>query len=188
MNRVRLRSFPTPSQMWVEATVEIQGMTFNFYQGIDGDKGWQKMQNKVADMDKETLAETKKQMYAHDVMTLLPLKDKVTTLMSLGEAKVGEQAAVGILVARKDHRDVSLFFDKKTGLLLKSETRTKDVQGGGQEYTVESVFGDYKEVEGVQYAQKVTVKRDGKLFIEGENTEVTVQEKIDAATFAKPKE
>ena len=33
---------------------------------------------------------------------------------------------------------------------------------------------------------KFSVKRDGKLFVEGEATELTLVEKHDAGTFAKP--
>ena len=133
------------------------------------------------------IAEAREQMHVQRVTKLVALKDKAYTVKPLGEAKVGDKAAVGLLVTHKDRRDVSLYFDKKTHLLLKVETRGKDVQAGGQEFTGETFYSDYKEIEGVKYAMKAVLKRDGKLFLETESTEVTPQDKLDAATFAKPK-
>jgi hypothetical protein len=178
-----------PSQIWLEVTVEINGMSIAFTQAIDGDKGWIKVMDKVIDMDADKVAEGKAQMYSREVETLVPLKkDKAFTLKTLGETKIEGTDAVGILVTRKDQRDVSLYFDKKTSLLIKSESRGKDTDNGNKEFTGETFYSDYKEFDGVKHAMKLKQKRDGKEFLEMEMTEVTPQDKIDAATFAKPKE
>ena len=81
---------------------------------------------------------------------------------------------------------MSLFFDKKTGLLLKTETRSKDPMAGDNEYTAETLYDDYKKVDGFPVAHKVTVKRDGKLFFASENSDVRLAEKLDDSTFEKP--
>ena len=98
---------------------------------------------------------------------------------------VEKRAALGVKVSSKGHRDVDLYFDKETGLLVKTETRVK-MDGSDVEVQEESFASEYKEVQGTKQAMKFTVKRDGKLFVEGEATELTLSEKLDASTFAKP--
>lgn len=177
-----------PNQTWLEVTVEVAGQSFTFLQGFDTDKGWKKFMDKVTDMDKDALKEAREQMYSQSLVRLLPLKGKDVTLKPLGDAKVGEQEAVGILVTKKDHRDVSLYFAKKTGLLIKSETRAVDTDKGNEEFAAETIFSNFKEIDGVKHPMKMTIKRDGKLFMEMEHSEIIPSEKVDAATFAKPKD
>src|SRR5262249_32887432 len=146
---------------------EVKGMKIQFLMAVNGDKGWSKADGAVLDMDAETLAEEKAGLYASWVAGLWPLlKDSAFQLAPLGEGKVGDRNVVGVKVSRKDRRDVSLFFDKESGLLLKSEVRAKDVMGAGNEFTQETLYGDYQETEGVKSPRKVTINRDGKPFVE----------------------
>jgi hypothetical protein len=169
-----------------EIDFEVNGMKVRFVRVLNGDMGWSKAGDEVEAMDADTLAEEKADTYATWVTSLLPLlKDKAFQLAPLGESKVGDRTAVGVKVSRKDHRDVSLFFDKENGLLLKSEFRRKDVMGGN-EFTQENLFKDYKETEGIQRARKVTINRDGRRFIELEVVEFKPLEKLDESLFGKP--
>jgi hypothetical protein len=175
-----------PGKQRVVIEFEVNNMQFKHMRVVNGDMGWIRMMDNTTDMDKETLAEEKEQMYAGWVSRLTPLKDKGFQLSPLGEVKVGDRDAVGIKVAHKDHRDVNLFFDKQNGLLLKSETQRKDVQAGGRELLEEMLFGDYKEMDGMRRASKVTIKRDGKLYVEAEVFDFRQAEKLDDSVFAKP--
>src|SRR5262249_45535206 len=150
-----------------EIEFEFNGMKIKFIRAVDGDKGWSKANDALEDMDAESLAEEKAAVYANWVATLVPLlKHKAFQLAPLGESKVGDKTAVGVKVSHKDRRDVSLFFDKETGLLLKSECRRKDVMGGGNEFTEETLYRDYQESDGVKRARKRTINRDGRRFVE----------------------
>lgn len=169
----------------VDVEVEAGGMKFRFTVVVDGDKGWTRMGDETKEMDKDLLAETREQAYAGWVATLAPLKDKGFTLATTGETKVEKKAALGVKVSKKGHRDIDLYFDKETGLLLKSETRVKQ-DGSDQEVNEETFFEEYKDAQGTKQAQKFSVKRDGKLYLEIEATEITLAEKLDAGTFAKP--
>ena len=141
----------------------------------------------MRDMSKEELAEERESQNANSIARLAVLPDKAYMVSTVGESKVGDKEAVGILVKRKGYRDVSLFFDKKRHLLLKSETRVKDPQGGGDtEFTQEAFYDDYKKVGDLQVAHKLTVKRDGKAFLESETTDFKPEEKLDDGLFAKP--
>jgi hypothetical protein len=136
------------------------------------------------DMDKDKLMEEKESSYGRWVANVMPLKDKAFTLAPLGETKVDKTDAIGIKVSHKGYRDINLFFDKKTHLLLKSETRVKD--DSGKEVTQEAYFSDYKDVEGIKHATKIVIKRDGAEFLEGETTDFKLVEKLDNSEFEKP--
>jgi hypothetical protein len=124
-------------------------------------------------------------MYFYRVLTLLPLRDRDYELAPVGELKIGERTAVGIRVSHKGRRDINLFLDKETGRLLKSETRAKDVQAG-KEFTQETLYSEYKEVDGVPVAHKFIMNRDGKPFLELEMSDYKAHEKLDDSTFGKP--
>jgi outer membrane lipoprotein-sorting protein len=175
-----------PDRFRFEMSVTVMGMDFKITQVVNGDKGWIVLNDKVMELTKEQLAEGKEQMHVGAVARLVGLRDKAYKLSALGDAKVEGKDAVGIRVEHKDHRDVSLYFDKKTGLLLKTETRAKDPMAGDKEFTSETIYGDYKKVDDAPVAHKITVKRDGKLFLESENSDVKVSEKLDDSTFEKP--
>lgn len=169
----------------VELEVEAGGMKIPIVIVVAGDKGWNKLAKDVNEMDKDQLAEANEQAHAAWVATLAPLKGKEFKFETIGELKIEGKETVGVKVSSKGHRDVDLYFDKKSGLLVKTETRVKDDMSG-QEVSEESFLTDYKAVQGVQHAMKFTVKRNGKLFLEGETTEVTLSDKFPAETFAKP--
>src|SRR5262249_24189574 len=93
---------------------EIGGQKFTIKNGLNRDKGWVKLNDTVVEMDKEELANTREEAYAGWLQSLLPLKDEAFALAPLGEVMVDERPAVGIRVSHKDHKDVNLYFDKKT--------------------------------------------------------------------------
>ena len=93
--------------------------------------------------------------------------------------------AVGIRVAAPGHKDVSLYFDKQTGLLVKITRQALDAQTG-QEVSEERIIQEYQDVNGLKTAKKVLINRDGKKFLEAEVTDVQFLEKVDDSTFAKP--
>jgi hypothetical protein len=175
-----------PERLRSATDFEVQGMKIQFVMVINGDKGWTKANDVVEEMAADMLAEEKAGMYASWVATLAPLlKDKAFELAPLGEGKVGDKPVLGVKVSRKDRRDVSLFFDKESGLLLRTEFRAKDVMGGN-EYTQETLFSDYQETDGIKRPRKVLINRDGKRFVEFEVQQRKFLEKVDENLFAKP--
>jgi hypothetical protein len=120
-----------------------------------------------------------------EVARLVTLKDKAYELSTIGEDKVDGKKVVGVRVSKKGQKDVSVYFDKETGLIAKVEFRTTD-QMTGNEVTEERIPSDYaKNKDGVPVPKKVVVKRDGKTFLEAEVLEVKYFEKLDDSEFKK---
>jgi hypothetical protein len=155
---------------------------------LDGEKGW----NRSGDVTKEmTKDELEVQLHNHRagwINSLIPLTDKAFQLKTIGDAKVGKETAHGVQVTRKGYPDVKLYFAKDTGLLVKSEYRTKAAELQFKEVSQATYFSDYRDVDGAKVAHKRVIKRDDKLYIESEITELKVAEKLDAQLFAKPGE
>jgi hypothetical protein len=166
-------------------SVDAGGQKFDIVQVVNGDKGWHSMMGNVDEMNEEQLKEAKDEMYAGQVAQLVVLKDPEYKLATLGASKVGDADVLGVKVSRKDHRDVTLFFDKKIGLLLKTEHKGKD-QMSGQEVLRATIYGDYKDQDGLKVPMKVSTKQDGKDFVEMTVTEYKPVDKLDDQLFSKP--
>ena len=50
----------------------------------------------------------------------------------------------------------------------------------------ESLYADYKEMDGAKVPMKVTINREGKVYVESESTDVKPVDKLDDSTFGKP--
>jgi hypothetical protein len=174
-----------PERQKLDIEASVAGQKFRVVNVLNGDKGWTRFGDETMELDKDKIAEAKEQAHAGWVASLVPLKEKGYTLTTVGEAKVNDKPAVGVKVSYKGRRDVDLYFDKASGLLVKSEARVRDEESG-QEVNEETFYSDYKEVQGTQQAMKFLVKRDGKVFMEGEATSYELTEKLPDSVFDKP--
>lgn len=91
---------------------------------------------------------------------------------------------VGVKVTAKGHRDLHLYFDKSTGLLVKRGQTILD--GTGKLIPQEVLFTDYQDQEGVKHWTKIRALRDGKRSLEAEVIEVELLKTVDESVFAKP--
>jgi hypothetical protein len=163
--------------------MEIEGV---FTIVLNGDKGWTKMGGETKAMTKEQLAQQKVEHRAGWMATILPLQDKAFMLEALEETTVDKKPALGIKVTRKGYPEVKLFFDKKTGLLVKAEYKTKAPEQKFKEVDQEVYYHDYKAVQGAQVPHKIVMKREGKLFVEAKIDDWKAVQKLDDKEFAKP--
>src|ERR1700730_2177257 len=93
---------------------------------LNGDKCWAQTGEDKPEEDANTRAELKELAQVEDVASLVPvLKESGYALAPLGEKVVREQRVVGVRVTRAGQPDVSLYFAKLTGLLVKVEYKHK---------------------------------------------------------------
>jgi len=168
----------------VDLEIDVMNQKIRITNVFNKDKGWAKINDEVKEMDKDQIAEATEQAHSRYVANLIPLKDKAYTVSLVGDDKVNNTPVTVIRVERKGRRDVTLSFDKKTYLLLKTETRVKD-EMSGQEVTEEGYYLEYND-KGLRQPKKLSVKRDGKIFVEAEVVELTTDVKFDEKGFDKP--
>lgn len=165
---------------------DAKGKAFKVVEVVNGKKSWMQIQGKTMPMKEDQLREEQEEMYAGWLTTLVPLKEKGFKLSAVGEVQVNGKPAVGVRVERQGRIGVSLFFDKQSHRLVKSEFPVKDVEKGGQEMMQEVFYKDYKAVQGIQQPTKILINRDGKRFVEAEMTEIHMAEHLDDSVFKEP--
>lgn len=164
---------------------EFNGDTVKGVTVIDGDKGWRKIGDKFQELDKEAVANEKRNIYLQLVpMLLTPLKDKQFKLAEAEAEKVNDKPATAVKVTPPEGKEFTLYFDKETGLPAK--LIAKVIGWGGDEYTQETTYTDYKEFDGIKKATHVESKRDGEKFIDFKLADFKVLDKVEDKTFAKP--
>ncbi len=178
-------SYQLPNKVKEVINLEVMGNQVTIITVYNGKEGWMSAMGQTQDLDGKLLDEVKEGIHLSRVGRLVALKEKGYELSPLGEVKINGKPAVGVKVASKGHRDVSLFFDKNSGLLAKMERRGVDPQTG-QEFKEERFPSDYKAVNGIQIPQKLVMHRDGKKFMELEFQEYKALDKLDDSEFAKP--
>src|SRR5947209_753628 len=98
---------------------------------------------------------------------LYSLKRKGYELSIIGESDVNGKPAVGMRVVKEGQKDMLLYFDKKSSLMVKTERRIIDPMAE-QEMTEERIITEFEPVQGVPHPKKLLINRDGKKFLEAE--------------------
>jgi outer membrane lipoprotein-sorting protein len=153
----------------------------------NGDKAWGLEGNKAEEITGEKLEYTKNEVYQMWVTTLTPLAaDKGFTLATAKGKDVNGKPTAAVKVMRDKRPPVTLYFDKASGLLVKSEVVVKDEFQKWKEVLDEAYFEDYKDANGVKVFTKLRVVRDGKPLIESTLSDQKLGEKLDPKLFEKP--
>jgi hypothetical protein len=183
-------AFMLPDKFKEMLDFEVMGKKINVVTIVNGDKitiettvDGKKVPVEITDRVKEAVKEQAHMMKAARLVALL--KDKDFQLEQLGEVKVEGKPAVGVRVSSKGHKDLSLYFNKDTGLVAKAERRATDPMAG-KEFTEERIILEYeKNKDGIPLPKKVVVKHDGEKHIEVEVLESKWLEKLDDSEFKK---
>jgi len=174
-----------PDKFKETVDLEVAGNKVTVVTVYDGKKGWTSINGETKEMDEKTLDAMKEVLHDMQIMRMAFTRDKKCEFSPLGEIKVNDQPAIGVKVSAKDHKEVNLYFDKKTGLLAKMEHQTID-QMTGKEVAEERIVTEYQEIDKVQVAKKVVFNREGKKFLEVEITDLKSLEKLGDEEFGKP--
>ena len=150
---------------------------------LQGDRGWRAVGAQADDLGLEETQVVRIDVYVAWLTTLRPLTDGSATLAAIPGATVNGRATVGVKATNRGRPDVSLYFDKETGLLVKAAFSTREA---GVQIQKESVFADHKDFGGVKLPTRQTDFQNGKKAAEWTVTGYQFPDKIDRAKFAKP--
>jgi hypothetical protein len=149
---------------------------------LNGEKGWIIMGDRSRPMTANELAEQKEQHFS----AWLPLRDAGFELTALDEGDVDGRAATVVKVSRDGHRDVTLYFDKETSLLVKSVQMVKPM-GQGKEVRQEVYYRDYSDMDGARIPVTIDMRRDGKRFVEARIKDLRAVDRLDDKVFSDQK-
>jgi hypothetical protein len=174
-----------PSQFKTMLQLTLDGRKLSLVQVLNGTEAWVTIDGQPQKVPESALAEMRDTLNLDRAVRLVPLlTDKSYELSALDASKVNDRPAVGIKVARKGQTDLRLFFDKDSGLLVKTEHQLTD--GQGKQVRQEVFYSDFKDIGGYKRPVKLTVFREGKKFMTAELLEAKYLDKVDASEFAKP--
>lgn len=114
----------------------------------------------------------------------LKLKEVYERMEAKGAAKVGGADAWVIEAAPKGGKADRLYFDQKSGLLIREES---SVDTGLGEMTFQIDFSDYREVDGVKVPFLVKIPKPETMGFQIKLDEVKHNVEIGDAEFSKPK-
>lgn len=177
-------SYMMPDKMKESAEFEITGNKIKTKTLINGDKITLEVNDKEMAVSDNIKAAIDSGRQHRALGSLLPLRDKKYKITAVGESKVLDKPALGFLVEAKGMKDVNLYFDKKSGLLVKMAARTINAENG-QEVDEERIMSGYKNVEGMPMPTKILINRDGKKYLEMELEDIKLFEKLDDSEFKK---
>jgi hypothetical protein len=150
---------------------------------LDRDHGWQQGNGPAEEMPAQRLAEVQEEAYVLWIATLAPMLKEGFTLTLLPESKVNSRPALGVLVASRGKPDLTLCFDKESGLLLKISRKATDA---GKAVVRESVYAEHKDVGGARLPGRETVFVDGSKVAEITYSEYKLLRKVDEKPFQRP--
>jgi hypothetical protein len=155
---------------------------------IDGDHGWLKRGDNVEVYPPTLLDSMWKNVIPYSgPRSILRLrarqKNPRCQFSTVGECTIEGHQAVGLRMKLEDGPQQTWYFDKESGLLLKTESRTANFEG--EDSVITTTSSDYQTFDGFPLARKETTERDGKLASTTELIEFKVATPSEEA-FAKP--
>jgi hypothetical protein len=177
-----------PGRYRRETTISSGGKSSTTLIVLDGDHGWQKMNELVTPFPQTFIASFWKYSIPYEgprsILRLRArLKNPACQFTATGEGTVEGRPAVGLRMKLEGGPEATWYFDKETGLLLKTEQRTKRFEA--EDSIQVNLYGDYQSYGGFLMARKVTSHRDGKLAFTTELIDFNAETPSEGA-FAKP--
>jgi negative regulator of sigma E activity len=174
-----------PGQFKNVLQLTIENRSVTLVQVLNGDAAHVTLDGQPQKIESGALVEMRETMHLARVVRLVPLlSDRGFELSLLPEAKVADRPVAVVLVRAKDRKEVRMYFDRETGLLVKTEHALAGA--AGKEVRQEEYYADFRDLAGYKRPVKMTAYRDGKKVVEAELTEVKYFERLDDGEFAKP--
>jgi hypothetical protein len=150
---------------------------------LDGDRVQVTLNGRPQPAASGQFTQLRQTLQLEQALRLVPLlTDPTFTLAPLGEATVNGRPALGVCVRGGAQRDLKLWFDKQTALVVKTEHLLDGA--GGKDVRQECSYSDYRSFNGRLRPGKVIAYRDGKKLMEADLVEVRPFEQLPAAEFA----
>jgi outer membrane lipoprotein-sorting protein len=179
-------TFQPPNKYRFVMEAKFQGQPIKMTVIMNGEQAWESADGMTQEITAKKLTAMKDEVYGLWVTSLLPLRDPAFKLSLLPESQVDGKPVQGVRVSRDGRRDVSLYFDRETGLLVKYEAQVLDEFQNWKEVKDEAIFSAYKEASGVKCFTTMKLIRDDKPLIEATLSDHKRLAKADAKMFEKP--
>ena len=176
-----------PGRYRWERTISSGGKSSTSLIVLDGEQGWMKQNDVVTPYPRTLIASFWKYTIPYEgprsILRCGRGQEPGGQFTTTGEGTVEGRPAVGLRMKLEGGPEATWYFDKETGLLLKTEQGTKRFEG--EDNVQVTLYGDYQTFDGFPMARKVTSHRDGKLAFTTELIDFQAASPSEG-TFAKP--
>lgn len=153
-------------------------------QVLDGDKGATYLDGKEQAGGAMQAEKLRRTLSLERALRLVPLlDDAAVALERLDDVRYNDRVLCGVRVVGGGHRDLSLWFDKAEGLLVRAEYTADGAAGTAVRQ--ESLYGGYRELGGYLRPTRVIVSRGGKKVMDATVTRVEPLGRVEPS-FTKP--
>lgn len=174
-------SLPDKCRLNFELDAGTQKIAMNM--AVGGDKGWRSGGGETKDLGKEEIEDLRGELLLNAARTLLPLQADGVELTALPVIKINKEPALGVKVASKGNAELKLWFDQKTGYLVKAERPGREA---GLAVIREYYFSDFKELAGAKLPAKQVEHMNGRKVAEWSVTGCKTADGFPDSTFSKP--
>jgi photosynthetic reaction center cytochrome c subunit len=175
-----VESFQKTPNKYLSITTTPDGV---IYQGFNGTVGWTKSTRGQREMNAAEVARIKRQA---DLYNDLNLKDRYSELRLNGKSTIGDKEVYVVEARSLENKTEKLFFDVKSGFLLRRVVFTEIKLGLDPEQTD---YEDYRKVDGVwlPFTIRVSYLDDNHYGTTRTVTKVRQNIQIDDAKFEAPR-
>lgn len=174
-----------PDRVRSTVTLTIQNVARTVEQVQNGDRAAMIVGGLAQHVTEAQGQELKTSMYCQNIARLVPLlKDSKFTLTAVGDKLIDDKRTAAVRVASAGHKDITLYFDAESHLLVMLERPGFDAAGG--QLDQQEFYSDFHTASGLKYAGKTKVVQNGKVTRESEVIEFQPLERVDAREFALP--
>jgi len=167
-----------PDKFYAVLNTSKQGL---FERGFDGRVGWEKSGRGVRTIEGEELANLHRYL---DLFKDIKLKEQFTRLMFGGKEKISDREVYVLRGMTTDNRRERLYFDVRTGLLIRRISSLPTMIGMIPEQVD---FEDYKSVDGLMMPFTIRISSvDPNITSTRKFTEVKLNVPVDATKFNRP--
>lgn len=151
---------------------------------LNGLSGWRMIDaNPPEELNANLFDTVSDETHVYWLSTIAPLTRKELTLAAAKGTPVNGQPTNAVKVSQPGKPEVTLFFDQRSGLLVKAAFRGRDVTGLVEK---EFVFSDHKEVSGIKLPMKELDYHKSLRMGEWTIKEYRFVDKLEPSTFKKP--
>ena len=153
-------------------------------QVLNGETGWSKTGETVADISNAEIREMKRGLFRDTINLFKRFADKALSMQYLGNEVVKKDTLFILTINNNSGEFFKLYVNSRTYFIDK-----KSYHGGGPEMailaTLEEIYSDYREVDGLKIPFHTIVKANGKKFIESSVVEAEFNLELGEEFFLK---
>jgi hypothetical protein len=174
-----------PGQLKSVVEMTTGGKSHTVVHLINGERSSVTIDGKDQPLTPALRAQVRQMLDLDHAMRLVPLlRDPLYRLSALPEMKLSGRPTAGVRVTVGGQRELRLYFDKATALLVKTEYELDGPDS--KKVRHEAFYGAYREFEGHRRPGKIVAFRDGTRVMDAEVVEVKYFARIGPAEFTRP--